>query len=141
MPDIGSTIRTILLADVTVSGLVATRIHSDFPPQGIAMPAIVYSIVDTTAYEHLAGIADVARARIDIQCAADTRTQANSLGDAVRLALEKKVRGEQSDGQFINEINLVTGETTFVVPPETGSDKRRFITQLDFFVHYRTTTS
>lgn len=141
MPDIGATIRTVTLENATVSSLIGTRMHADVPPQGVLMPAIVYTVVDTIPYEHLSGIADVSRARIQIDCAANTRSEANALADAVRLALEKQQRGEASDGQFINEINLVTGESYSTIAPEAGSDKRRYVTQLDFFVHYRTTTS
>jgi len=66
--------------------------------------------------------------------------QANELGDAVRLALEKKHRGDQG-GQFVHEISLASGEQYSFLRPEVGSDERRFITTLDFFVTYRTTTS
>lgn len=140
MPDIGATIRTLTLADSTVQGLVNTRMFSDVPPEQVAMPAIVYTVIDTVPNEHLGGIVNASRARIQIDCAADTRLQANQLGDAVRLALEKKHRGDQS-GQFIHEISLVSGEQYSFLRPEVGSDERRFITTLDFFVTYRTTTS
>jgi len=140
MPDIGATIRTLTLADSTVQGLVNTRMFSDVPPEQVAMPAIVYTVIDTVPNEHLVGIVNASRARIQIDCAADTRLQANQLGDAVRLALEKKHRGVQS-GQFIHEISLVSGEQYSFLRPEVGSDERRFITTLDFFVTYRTTTS
>jgi hypothetical protein len=113
---------------------------SDVPPEQVAMPAIVYTVIDTTPNEHLSGIVNASRARVQIDCAADTRLQANQLGDAVRLALEKKHRGNQG-GQFINEISMVGGEQYSFLRPEVGSDERRFITTLDFFVTYRTTTS
>lgn len=114
--------------------------YSDVIPQKCTMPAILYSVVDTVANEHLSGIADVSRARIQIDCFAKTRSQANSLGDAVRLALEKQNRGD-NDGQFINEINLVGGEEFAFDQAESGTDQRRYITTLDFYVFYRTTTS
>lgn len=113
---------------------------SDALPQGAGMPAISYFVVDTLPQEHLGGIADVSRARIQIDCFAETRASANDLGNKVRLALEKKHRGDNS-GQFINEINLATGERHVFDRPEAGSDKRRYITTQDFYVHYRTTTS
>lgn len=140
MPDIGATIRTLTLADSSVSALVNTRMFSDVPPEQVAMPVIVYTIIDTMPNEHLAGIVSASRARIQIDCLADTRLQANELGDAVRLALEKKHRGDQGD-QFVHEISLASGEQYSFLRPEVGSDERRFITTLDFFVTYRTTTS
>lgn len=140
MPDISATIRALTIADAAVAALVGTRMHSDFLPQKATLPAIVYQVIDTLPHEHLAGIADVSRARIQIDAYADSRTEANDLGNKIRLALEKKHRGDNS-GQFINEINLATGEVHSIDRPSAGSDERRFITTHDFYVHYRTTTS
>lgn len=139
MPDIGGTIRTKTLATSSVSDLVSTRMYSDVLPQSVTMPAITYTVIDTTPNEHLTGIADVSRARIQIDCFATSRAGANALGDAVRLALEK-YRGTVGT-QFINEINLATGERYDIDRSETGSDQRRYISSQDFFVSYRTTTS
>ena len=140
MPDIAATFRSLLVANINVSNLVGTRVYSDQLVQGASMPAITYFVVDTLPNEHLTGIADVSRARIQVDCYADTRGGANDLADKVRLAMEKQHRGDNS-GQFINEISLATGEVHSVDRPEAGSDKRRYITAQDFFVHYRTTTS
>ena len=139
MPDIGGTIRTHVLADAGISATIGTRMYSDFLPQGSALPAITYQVVDTLPNETLSGIADVSRARLQIDSYATTRASANLLADAVRLVLEK-YRGVVS-GQFINEINLATGEVYAIDRPASGSDERRFITTLDFYVFYRTTTS
>ena len=140
MPDIAGAIRTLTIADADVAALVSSRMYSDALPQNATLPAVTYFVVDTQPNEHLAGIADVSRARIQIDCFAATRTAANDLANKVRLALEKKHRGD-NNGQFINEINLTTGERHLVDRPESGSDKRRYITSQDFFVFYRTTTS
>ena len=140
MPDISATIRSITLADASVSALVGSRMYSDILPQKATMPAITYEVVDTIANEHLTGIADVAQARIQINSVAKTRSEAIALADAVRLALQKKHRGDNS-GQFINEISLAQGEQTTFDPPEAGTDQRRFVTILEFDVFYRTTTS
>ena len=139
MPDIGATIRTHTLADATVSGLVSTRMYSDVLPQSVTLPAITYNLPDTIPNEHLAGIVDMSRARIQIDCYATTRTVANSLADAVRLQLET-YRGTVGS-QFINNITMPTGESYRFDVPEAGTDRRRYITSQDFFVFYRTTTS
>jgi hypothetical protein len=139
LPDIGATIRTLTLADGTVSGLVSTRMHSDVLPQRASLPAITYSVVDTLPNEHLAGIAALSRARIQIDCYAATRAAANSLADAVRLALATH-RGTTS-GQRISSITMPSGEAYSFDPVEAGSDQRRFVTSMDFYVFYQTTTS
>ena len=140
MPDISATIRSMLVADTNVSGVVSSRIHADVLPQRCVFPAIAYEIIDTTPNEHLSGIVDLSRARIQIDCYAKTRADANSLADKVRLAIEKKTAGTYSS-QYIVEINLVSGEQFFVEQPKEGTDKRVFGTSQDFYVHYRTTTS
>lgn len=114
--------------------------HADALPQNVTMPAITYRVIDTVPNEHLGGIADVSKARIQIDCFAKTRGAANALADAVRIALELKHRGDNS-GQFINDISLVSGEVHMIDRPELGADERRYITSQDFFVSYRTTTA
>ena len=139
MPDVSQSIRTRLLATSAVTDLVGQRIASDQLPQGVALPAITYFVVDTEANETLANIADVSRARIQVDSYATTRGQANSVSDAVRLALQM-FRGLIGD-QFINSIQLASGERHLTDPAPAGTDQHRFVTSLDFFVFYRTTTN
>lgn len=140
MPDISKTIRSITLADSTVSGLVGTRMYSDALPQQATLPAIRYLVVDTMPTECLVHIAAIARARMQIDCYANTRAASVDLADAVRLALEKKHEGDNS-GQFIHEISLQDGERHAVDRPLSGTDQRWYITILEFYVFYTTTTS
>ena len=140
MPDIGGTVRTIMLADGTVSGLVGTRVYSDVLTQNATTPAITYKVVDTVTNDVLAGIADVSRARIQVDCYGVTRPAANTLADAVRLALHGHEH-TATGGQYVLDITLPSGEVYLVNEPEDGTDKRRFINSQDFMVSYRTTTS
>lgn len=140
MPDISATVRTITLADATVSGLVGTRMYSDTLPQNATLPAITYFVVDTVPSETLTAIANVSKARIQIDCYAATRTDANSLGDAVRLALEL-YNHTVSGSQYVLAIHMVGGESHTIERSESGSDQRRFVTTQDFHVSYRQTTS
>ena len=139
MPDIGASIRTKTLADGTVAGLVSTRMYADAIPQSVTLPAISYSIIDTMPEECLTAIAAYARARIQIDCYATSRGAANSLADAVRLALEKFSGAISS--QWVFELSLVSGEYYGIDAAESGTDQRRYVTSLDFFVHYATSTS
>lgn len=140
MPDIGGTIRTLFLETTSIKDVIGTRMFSDFLPQGSTLPAIVYDVIDTLAYEHLGGIANIARARVQIDSLADSRSAANSLADAVRIAFESY--SGTIDDQYITSTSLVEGERYGVIRPEAGTDQRaQFVTILDFFVHYRTTTS
>lgn len=140
MPDIGSTVRTILVNDATVSALVSTRVYSDSLPQQVALPAITYTVVTATPNETLTAIANVSTARIQVDCFDDTRGDANTLADGVRLALEM-VNHTLTGSQFVNAIHMVSGPSDSSDIPEVGSDRRRYISMMDFRVTYRTTTS
>lgn len=140
MADISATIRTLSIADSDVSALVGTRMYSDVLPQKCTMPAIAYQVISTVANEELVNVTALTRARIQIDCFAKTRGEANQLAEKVRIALHKKHRGNNS-GQWIDEISLAGGEEHEFVQPEAGTDQRRFITSQDFFVFYQTTTS
>lgn len=140
MPDISGTIRTITLANEGVSSVVGSRMHSDVLPEKIAMPAIRYLVVDTLPNECLGGIAPISRARLQLDCYAKSRSASVSLANAVRLALEKKHRGDNT-GEFIHEISLQEGGRHMFDLPPNGSDQRRYITILEFFVFYTTTTA
>lgn len=132
--------RTLTLADADVSTLVSTRMYSDALPQTVTLPAIRYLVVDTLPTECLGAIAPVARARMQVDCYAVTRAASVSLADKVRLALEKQHQGDNS-GQYIHEISLQEGERHAVDRPLMGSDQRWYVTILEFFVFYTTTTS
>ena len=140
MPDISATIRTMTLADGTVSGLVSTRMYSDTLPQNATLPAIRYAVVDATPNEHLSGIVGVSRARIQIDCYANTRAAANALADGVRLALEKQ-NHTLVGAQYINDIAMISGPADARDRAKAGEDEVRFISTMDFFVYYNTTTS
>lgn len=140
MPDISATIRTMILADSTIAGLVGTRVTSDALPQTASMPAITYFVVDTVPQECLDAIANISTARIQVDCFADTRAAANKLADYVRLALELK-NHTLTGTQYINAIHLDSGEQHLFDRPEEGSDKRRYIASQDFRVTYRQTVS
>lgn len=140
MTDISGSIRTLTLADASVSSTVGTRMYSDYLRQSATLPAITYFVVDTVTNQHLTGIANASQARIQIDCYAASRSAANSLADDVRRALQGQ-NHTLAGTQYILDISLPSGEHHGIVPPEEGSDTRQFITSQDFLVTYRTTTS
>lgn len=140
MTDIGGSIRTLTLADASISSTVGTRMYSDYLRQSATLPAITYFVVDTVTNQHLTGIASASQARIQIDCYAASRSAANSLADDVRRALQGQ-NHTLVGSQYILDISLPSGEHHGIDPPEDGSDIRRFITSQDFSVTYRTTTS
>ena len=114
--------------------------YSDVLPQKCTMPAIIYQVISSVANADLVNPSPLTRARIQVDCLAKTRSEANQLAQKVRIALNKKHRGDNS-GQWIDEISIATGEEHEFLAAEAGTDQRRYITIQDFFVFYQTTTS
>ena len=139
MADIVTEIRTHLLADATIAGLVGTRIEADGLSQDRDMPAIALWIISETPHEHLDGIVDTAQARFQVDCYAKTRGEASELGAAVRLKMTK-YRGTPST-IYIRSINQASGQRHTFDEVEPGSAVRRYVHSQDFFVSYQVATS
>jgi len=88
MADIATAVRAALVAS-SVNASATGGIFPDVLPQGCTYPAIRYALADETSYGHLAGKSAFADALISIDCYALTRLAATSLGDLVRIALDR----------------------------------------------------
>lgn len=140
MPDISATVKSILTNDETVSGYVSTRVFSDRIPQNAAMPAISCYVVDSVPNSHLTDIVGISRARVQIDCFANTRSTANAVADSVRLAMTH-LDHETVGSQYVNAIELVSGPDESYDRAKSGEDNIRRVASMDFYVHYTTTTS
>ena len=78
----------ILQADATVSGLVNDRIYPLVAPVGAELPAITYQRISGVRMETLQGPTGLAAPRFQFSCLANTYSQAKSLANAVRQALD-----------------------------------------------------
>ena len=135
---INENLRTFLLADTTIKGLVYQRCYSDeIPPNKPQMPAIVYFFVDGISSETLSGTLDHARARVQIDCYGDSRVQSMVVAERVRLRLSGH-RGDFGTG-WCQAIELEGGFRHTI--ELTADDKRRFVTSQDFLVHYAQATA
>lgn len=85
---LGSTVRTILLQDATVSGLVGTRVYPKILPQSPTLPAITYQRVSRVQVaDHLTGPGSMGRPRVQVDVWASTDSAAEALGAAVKARL------------------------------------------------------
>jgi Protein of unknown function (DUF3168) len=84
-----TTLRTILLADPTVSGLVGgTRIYPKILPQNPTFPAITYQRISRIPVaDHLTGPGSLGRPRVQVDVWALTDAAAEALGAAVKARL------------------------------------------------------
>lgn len=83
-----SDLRTFLLADGTVAGLVATRIYPSVLPQAPTLPAITYSTISAVRDHTMAGPDGLPSKRIQIDAWGSTFAQVAALADAIRERLD-----------------------------------------------------
>lgn len=81
-------LRSALVADGTVNGLIAGRIYPEIMPQDVVYPAISYQRISTVRYQMLEGVDDFTQARLQVDCWSDTYSGVKSLATAVKSALD-----------------------------------------------------
>ena len=122
---LGAAIRSILLADSTVSGLVGTRIYPFELPLNSSFPALTYSII-SDPYQIV-----LRSARLQVSCWAADYTERETLKDAVETAL--KFYTGLSEGKNI-EIIWPIGPYDHIKDEQSGF----FFIPIDFKVNYYT---
>ena len=81
-------LRSRLLDDATVSGLVGTRVDWGLRPQAKSLPAINLTLVPTPRDYHMGGAQATQQFRVQCDCWAATYKGADDLRNAVIAALE-----------------------------------------------------
>jgi len=82
-------LRTKLLADSTISGLIGTRVYPIVAPQNPIYPFIVYQRISGERYYHLTAAAGRAHPRIRFDVYSNTYLGMKAVADAVRQDLSK----------------------------------------------------
>lgn len=102
--------RTYLLAQPSVTALIATRLYPIRLPQGVTLPAVTYQRITRTATVTHDGAADLGRAGIQIDCWADTYAGMVALAKAIRAALSGYRGSMGTNGataaRVVNEIDF-----------------------------------
>lgn len=78
----------------------STSINWGQHPQGVPLPGIVLTVIDDLEQVTHQGPDGLSQARVQVDCYADTYSQAKTLGRAVRLALNG-YRGNGFQGVFL----------------------------------------
>lgn len=122
-------IRSLLLANATVTAAVGTRVYPVTLPEGTTLPAIVLDHVSTVEQPTIDANAPLAlvESRISVTVIADTYTTLKTLTDACRVALNFK-RGS------IAGVNVVSVRRALVGPEYKDDQLRSFAQPLDFMV-------
>jgi len=139
MSDIGAAFRTYAIAQTSVSTICGTRIYPDVLPQGCTMPAAVYYAVGGDTEQQLAATnsaVGLEHTRLQVDCYSETRTQANSLSNAIKgvvLAAPKGTWGTVS----VAGATVSGGERYDTQTRETGSDDVYYICSRDYLVSFK----
>lgn len=108
-------LRTYLLAQSGIFGLVSTRAHWNIRPQGTALPALVLQVIDRSPAYAMDGNSALAETRVQVDCYGPSYSSAKLLARAVRDPLDGK-RFTQSSIRFeafrLDERDLSEAGTT-----------------------------
>jgi hypothetical protein len=133
---IETAIRTILLADATVSGLVATRVYTGTMPQRATFPLITLKKVDKLSDLTLEDAVGPNTLRVQVDCWAQTVDGARALAEAVNGSDDQSTQGPlhgysgTSGGQRINLLRLLVERST-----EFESDTQLYRVSADYAAH------
>jgi len=81
-------LRTLVLSNGSVAGLIGTRLYPNKLPQSPTYPAVVYERVGSSAVRRLGGGANRIRPRIRFHCWAETYGAAKNTAEALRDLLD-----------------------------------------------------
>jgi hypothetical protein len=133
---IETAIRTILLADATVSGLVATRVYSGTMPQRGTFPLITLKKVDKLSDLTLDDAVGPNVLRVQVDCWAQTVDGARALAVAVNGSDDQSTQGPlhgysgTSGGLRVNLLRLLVERST-----EFESDTQLYRVSADYAAH------
>jgi hypothetical protein len=88
---IESTLYDTLRNDVTVAGLVSTRIYPQVAPDNASVPYVTYQVIVGTAHNKLVGAADSERKVIQINCISNSYSNAKTIAVACKAAVNGAV--------------------------------------------------
>ena len=137
MADIGTAYRAYLLTVSPVTDMVGDRIYTDRLLQGTQLPAIVmHDSISAISYETLEQGDGCGQRRIQVDCVAKDRADAELLRDNVRLATG--TFAGTWDTIFVHGAN-VDGMTGGFDDPRDGSDEPRYRRIIDILVTHAET--
>lgn len=124
-----SDVRTYLLADATLGGLVGSRVYPLILPQSPTMPAVTVSVVSGDRHHSTDGPSGLATPRVQVDCWGSTYSSANDVFEAVRKRLDGVTNGSIQVAFADNELDFYDSEVDL------------FRKVLDFLVWFNETTS
>lgn len=84
---IESELRSVLIGDTSLAGLVAARVYPVQLPQAPTYPSLTISKISAIRFPHLTGASGLVQARFSVTCWGATVTASLALADVVRNIL------------------------------------------------------
>ena len=131
--DIGISLQTHLVAQSGVNAICADRGHPDNLPKDCLLPAFTYEVISEQPHHHLGGTSGLREARIQFDCYAATRKQANELDEAILAALD--MQRATLGGTYCNTVQA-QDRISGTDPPIDASDQWRYIAIRDYLIFY-----
>lgn len=126
-------LRTLLLADADLSGIVGSRVTWGSRPQGSALPAIVLHLIGGDKRYSLGSEAGPRSARVQVNCLAANYLSAITTFRAVADILSGY---SGTVGTTYFQGILQDSEPSDLSEADGVTDQRTFGTSADFIVHY-----
>jgi hypothetical protein len=141
MADVAASVRQWLVSQSSVSTLIGQRMYREKIPQDATLPCVTLTKI-STLHEHklTTGLAGLARARLQFDAYGSTPASANAVAEAIKDCGLMTLRGT-TNGVYVNNVELESGQRTFIDSDDPGSDDSRFVVSQDFMVYYSETAS
>ena len=124
-----------LRADTNITAIVGNNIFADYPPQGVAEPFLVLTILSGQAYGTVSNCSVRAySARLEVDVLGITRSQTEDLIELVEDSIDGFTSSDATHP--IQGITVNDGLDWELLTPKDGSDERRFLCSQDFEIHY-----
>jgi hypothetical protein len=128
-------LRTLLLAQSSIASLVgANGVYVTAVPQGATPPYVLLTVLDSDEFADLVTSGDFREVTVEIDAVASTQAAAASLAVAVRNFLRDY--SGPAGGQVIDQVVAEGGERDSVQPPDSGSDRKRFVTSFEAEIQF-----
>lgn len=127
-------LRTLLLAQTSVTDLVGQRIYVSAARQGANQPCILLKRISDEKHKALDGYVSARHAEIDIECWASTASAAAALAKIVSDYLDDFM-GTAGNETILSSHQI--DDTDTYDPPQSGSEITEFVTILNFEFQYR----
>ena len=130
-------LHTYITGKAAISALIGSRFYPMLKPQEGAFPAATYQFISTDNVQQLDGGAGIHNAIVDIDCMAYTLSQADTLHEAIRNALDG-YENKDMGSTFINGCRLETIEDEILTNSEK-SQRNIYRITMTFRIHYQIT--